>query len=52
LLKVAAVRVSKLADADGTPAPAPTTTASEPLTAIAPGTASTAAVHESVQEES
>ena len=32
LVKVAAVRVRKLADTDGTPAPAPTTTASEPVT--------------------
>ena len=31
LFKVAAVRVEKLADGDGTPAPAPTNTASEPV---------------------
>jgi anaerobic selenocysteine-containing dehydrogenase len=31
LFKVAAVRVAKLADGDGTPAPAPTTTAYEPV---------------------
>ena len=33
--KVAAVRVRKLADGDGTPSPAPTTTASEPVAADA-----------------
>jgi ferredoxin-nitrate reductase len=31
LFKVAAVRVEKLADGDGTPAPAPRNTASEPV---------------------
>ena len=33
LFKTAAVRVEKLAASDGTPAPAPTTTASEPVSA-------------------
>jgi anaerobic selenocysteine-containing dehydrogenase len=37
LFKVAAVRVEKVAEGDGTPAPAPTTTASEPVTASSHG---------------
>ena len=39
LFKVAAVRVTKLADAGGTPSSAPTTTASEPLIEGVPATA-------------
>lgn len=48
ILKVAAVRIEKLADSDG-PAPAPTTTASEPAAADVPPTAGGTGVRETVQ---
>jgi hypothetical protein len=47
--KVAAVRVRKLADTDGTPAPAPTTTASEPLVDGVPPTSGGTGVRETVR---
>ena len=37
LFKVAAVKVTKIADAGGKPSPAPTTTASAPASAVAAG---------------
>jgi ferredoxin-nitrate reductase len=49
LFKVAAVRIRKLADTDGTPAAAPTTTASEPLTAGIAATEGAADVHETIE---
>jgi anaerobic selenocysteine-containing dehydrogenase len=50
LYKVAAVRLEKLADGDGTPAPAPTTTASEPVAAGVLPTAGGGGVTETVEE--
>ena len=52
VFKVAAVRVRKLAGTDGTPAAAPTTTASAPLAGGVPGTRGTAAVHEAIEDQS
>jgi anaerobic selenocysteine-containing dehydrogenase len=49
LFKNAAVRLSKLADSDGTPAPAPTTTASEPLAEGVPATAGGPGVRQTVR---
>src|SRR3954453_20264437 len=50
LFKIAAVRVEKLADGDGRSAPAPTTTASEPVTARIAATAGGADVKETIEE--
>jgi ferredoxin-nitrate reductase len=50
LFKVAAVRVSRLADADGVPSPAPTTTASQPVRSGVPATTGGDGVRETVQE--
>jgi ferredoxin-nitrate reductase len=49
--KVAAVRVRKVADGDGTPAPAPTTTASEPVAAGVEPTAGGTGVDETIGEQ-
>jgi ferredoxin-nitrate reductase len=49
--KAAAVRVQKVAAGDGIPAPAPTTTASEPVTGNARGTAGGNGVEETVSRE-
>jgi ferredoxin-nitrate reductase len=51
LFKVAAVRVKKLADGDGTPSPAPTTTASDPITEGVPPTAGGMGVRETREEQ-
>lgn len=50
VFKAAAVRVSRLAGSGGSPAPAPTTTASEPEDAALPATAGGEGVRETVQE--
>src|SRR5438270_203199 len=52
LFKVAAVRVTKLADAGGTPSSAPTTTASEPLIEGVPATAGGEGVRETHRRSS
>jgi anaerobic selenocysteine-containing dehydrogenase len=48
--KGAAVRVERIADGGGVPAPAPTTTASEPVTGGLPPTPGAAAVRETVEQ--
>ena len=51
LVKLAAVRVTKAGDADGRPAAAPTTTASDPVAPAVPATGGGDGVRESVREE-
>src|SRR5829696_2185833 len=51
LVKIAAVRVQKIGDAGGSPARAPTTTASDPAGAGVPATAGGGGVRETVQGE-
>jgi len=51
LFKTAAVRVTRLADADGVPSPAPTTTASQPVRSGVPATTGGDGVRETVQED-
>ncbi|MDQ3895202.1 MAG: molybdopterin-dependent oxidoreductase, partial [Actinomycetota bacterium] len=50
LFKLAAVRLEKVADSDGSPAPAPTTTASEPAADGVAATAGGEGVREAVEE--
>jgi ferredoxin-nitrate reductase len=50
LVKIAAVRVQKIADSDGRPAAAPTTGASEPLAAGVPATTGGSGVRETAQD--
>jgi predicted molibdopterin-dependent oxidoreductase YjgC len=49
--KGAAVRVERVADGGGVPAPAPTTTASEPVTGKLPATTGGAGVRETVEQQ-
>jgi ferredoxin-nitrate reductase len=49
LVKLAAVRIEKLADADGVPSRAPTTTASEPISPDVPTTTGGEGVRETVE---
>ncbi len=51
IFKIAAVRIKKFADSDGTPAPAPTTTASEPLTQGIPTNSGSDGVREKLEGE-
>jgi ferredoxin-nitrate reductase len=51
VFKIAAVRVKKFADGDGTPAPAPTTTASEPVHQGIPTTSGSEGVREKLEGE-
>ena len=50
LFKLAAVRIRKLAEGDGSAAPAPTTTASEPVVAAAPATVGGSGVRETLEK--
>jgi hypothetical protein len=49
LVKLAAVPIEKLADADGVPSRAPTTTASEPISPDVPTTTGGEGVRETVE---
>jgi ferredoxin-nitrate reductase len=51
VVKLAAVRVTKVGDADGRPAAAPTTTASDPVAAEVPATGGGDGVREAAREE-